>query len=141
MSEVLLYTDSICSPESPATFARSFAAFRKDTELYCGSRLRKGDVFAYVGLSQNLKDLKDRTRQLQGFLAHEKKLPHRTLKGDYVWGQKVPLGRGVLLMSEVPMHLIRSFRSSRFQFLPTKPNDTPFRRKDCKRASMLSDRV
>ena len=31
----------------------------KDAGLYCGSRLRKGEVFAYVGLSQNLKDLKD----------------------------------------------------------------------------------
>ena len=28
--------------------------------LYCGSRLRKGEVFAYVGRNQNLKDLKDR---------------------------------------------------------------------------------
>ena len=27
--------------------------------LYCGSRLRKGEVFAYVGRNQNLKDLKD----------------------------------------------------------------------------------
>ena len=32
---------------------------RKDAGLYCGSRLRSGEVFAYVGLSQNLKDLKD----------------------------------------------------------------------------------
>ena len=30
--------------------------------LYCGSRLRKGEVFAYVGLSQNLKDLKVENR-------------------------------------------------------------------------------
>ena len=29
------------------------------TGLYCGPRLRKGEVFAYVGLPQNLKDLKD----------------------------------------------------------------------------------
>ena len=34
------------------------AAIRKDTGFCCGSRLRKGEVFAYVGLSQNLKDLK-----------------------------------------------------------------------------------
>ena len=34
--------------------------------LYCGPRLRKGEVFAYVGLPQNLKDLKARpTRFLQ----------------------------------------------------------------------------
>ena len=32
---------------------------RKDAGLCCGSRLRKGEVFAYVGLPQNLKDLKD----------------------------------------------------------------------------------
>ena len=30
-----------------------------DTGLYCGSRLRSGEVFAYVGRNQNLKDLKD----------------------------------------------------------------------------------
>ena len=37
---------------------RSFTAIRKDAGLYCGSRLRKGVVSAYVGSSQNLKDLK-----------------------------------------------------------------------------------
>ena len=31
---------------------------RKDAGLYCGSRLRKGEVLVYVGLFQNLKDLK-----------------------------------------------------------------------------------
>ena len=31
---------------------------RKDAGLYCGPRLRKGEVFAYVGLPQSLKDLK-----------------------------------------------------------------------------------
>jgi hypothetical protein len=45
---------------------RSFAAIRKDTGLCCGSRLRKGEVFAYVGLSQNLKDLKDPLRDACG---------------------------------------------------------------------------
>ena len=35
------------------------STLRKDAGLYCGPRLRKGDVFAYVGLPQNLKDLKD----------------------------------------------------------------------------------
>ena len=38
--------------------SRSFSAIRKDAGLYCGSRLRSGEVFAYVGLSQNLEDLK-----------------------------------------------------------------------------------
>jgi len=30
---------------------------RKEAGLFCGSFLRKGEVFAYVGLTQNLKDL------------------------------------------------------------------------------------
>ena len=34
-------------------------ALCKDAELCCGPRLRKGEVFAYVELPQNLKDLKD----------------------------------------------------------------------------------
>ena len=38
--------------------SRSFAAIRKDAGLCCGSRLRNGEVFAYVGSIQNLKDLK-----------------------------------------------------------------------------------
>ena len=38
--------------------SRSFTVIRKDAGLYCGPRLRKGEVFAYVGLPQNLKDLK-----------------------------------------------------------------------------------
>ena len=39
--------------------SRSFTAHRKGAGLCCGSRLRKGEVFAYVGLPQNLKDLKE----------------------------------------------------------------------------------
>ena len=42
---------------------RSFTAIRKDAGLCCGSRLRLGEVFAYVGLPQNLKDLKDGVRR------------------------------------------------------------------------------
>jgi len=38
---------------------RSFAAIRKDAGLFCGSFLRKGEVFAYVGRIQNLKDPND----------------------------------------------------------------------------------
>ena len=37
---------------------RSFAAFRKKAGLFCESFLRKDEVFAYVGLIQNLKNLK-----------------------------------------------------------------------------------
>ena len=40
---------------------RSFTAIRKEAGLFCGSRLRKDEGFAYVGLPQNLKDLKDLT--------------------------------------------------------------------------------
>jgi len=39
--------------------SRSFAAIRKEVGRFCGSFLRNGEVFAYVGLSQNLKYLKD----------------------------------------------------------------------------------
>ena len=38
----------------------SLTAIRKDAVLCCGSRLRSGEVFAYVGSIQNPKDLKDR---------------------------------------------------------------------------------
>ena len=37
-------------------------AIRKDAGLYCEPRLGKGEVFAYVGRNQNLKDLKDPLR-------------------------------------------------------------------------------
>ena len=37
---------------------RSFAVIRKEAGLFCGSFLRKGKVFAYVGRIQHLKDLK-----------------------------------------------------------------------------------
>ena len=36
----------------------SFTAIRKEAGLFCGSFLRKGEVFAYAELSQNLKDRK-----------------------------------------------------------------------------------
>ena len=38
---------------------------RKDAGLCCGSRLRKGEVFAYVGRIHNLKDRKDDVRAPQ----------------------------------------------------------------------------
>ena len=47
---------------SQLCFSRSFTAIRKDAGLYCGPRLRSGEVFAYVGLFQNLKDLKSDSR-------------------------------------------------------------------------------
>ena len=45
-------------------------AIRKDAGLCCGSRLRKGEVFAHVGLPQNLKDLKARSRPHSGLQRH-----------------------------------------------------------------------
>ena len=60
---------------------------------------------AYVWSSKNLKDLKDHGHQprhhaqltgfgesLQGYLAHEKRSPRRTLQQLYVWGPVVILG-------------------------------------------------
>jgi hypothetical protein len=44
--------------EGTAGSSRSFTAIRKDAGLYCGSRLRSGEVFAYVDSIQNLKDRK-----------------------------------------------------------------------------------
>ena len=49
------------TPTFPLSPSRSFTAIRKDAGLCCGSRLRKGEVFAYVGRNQNLKDLEDHT--------------------------------------------------------------------------------
>ena len=37
---------------------RSFTTIRKEAGLFCGSFLRKGEVSAYVVLSQNFKELK-----------------------------------------------------------------------------------
>jgi len=36
---------------------RSFSAIRQEAGLFCGSFLRKGEVFVYVGRFQDLKDL------------------------------------------------------------------------------------
>ena len=38
---------------------RSFTDIRKEAGLFCRSFLRKGELFAFDGLSENLKDLKD----------------------------------------------------------------------------------
>ena len=44
--------------------SRSSTALRKGARLCCGPRLRKGEVFAYVGLPQNLKDLKAKSKRM-----------------------------------------------------------------------------
>ena len=51
--------DCIPEPQAGPLHFLCFLAIRKAAGLYCGPRLRKGEVFAYVGLPQNLKDLKD----------------------------------------------------------------------------------
>ena len=46
-------------PKRPIKSLRSFPAIRQEAIRFCGFFLRKGKVFAYVGINQNLKDLKD----------------------------------------------------------------------------------
>ena len=73
MSEVPLYREPRCgfNTKHQSTKARCLSdgsgypskalrAIRKGAGLFCGSLLRKGEVFAYVGLIQNLKDLEAR---------------------------------------------------------------------------------
>ena len=43
----------------------------QDAGLYCGPRLRKGEVFAYVWLPQNLKDPKDLLNAFSAVLSTE----------------------------------------------------------------------
>jgi hypothetical protein len=46
-------------------------ALRKEAGLFCGSFLREGEVSAYVGRNQTLKDLKDgAVPQVASRLAH-----------------------------------------------------------------------
>ena len=91
-------------PKGPGS-SRSFTALRKDAGLCCGSRLRKVEVFAYVGLPQNLKDLKNSepyafsSALLQGCLAHKKVcVPYRNtaLIRNSVW-QVDLYGFGIML--------------------------------------------
>ena len=71
------------------------SAIRKDAGLCCGSRLRSGEVFAYVGRNPNLKDLKANhymrylaqkeprpTSTVQGYLANKKPCPPQTTLGS-----------------------------------------------------------
>ena len=53
-----------CTAASSRSFT-AILAIRKDAGICCGSRLRKGEVFAYVGRNQNLKDLKGRRALLR----------------------------------------------------------------------------
>ena len=43
--------------------------------------------------------------RLQGYLAHKKQNPPRTLQQDYISGHMVALGEGQFLMSEVPLQV------------------------------------
>ena len=57
MSEVPLYLTVEVAHDDYSDRERSSTAIQKDAGLYYGSRLRKGEVFAYVGLPHNLKDV------------------------------------------------------------------------------------
>ena len=58
-SEVPLYS-GVCSSGRSLWQAHPPPRTTVQAGLCCGSRLRKGEVFAYVGRIHNLKDLKDR---------------------------------------------------------------------------------
>ena len=45
---------------------------------------------------------------LQGYLAHERQAPRRTLQQAYVQRPMVVLGGGLFFMSEVPLYLLVS---------------------------------
>ena len=81
--------------------SKSFTAIRKDAGLYCGSRLRSGEVFVYVGSTQNLKDLKDGNHPVD---------THREPSALYCWIFEIlycdPKGRKALL--RVPSTVGRS---------------------------------
>ena len=82
---------------------------RKDAGLYCGPRLRKGEVFAYVGLPQNLKDLngRDVTKNVDLFPGQEyrgtslirNRLPLGPYTSVHKKNQRAPLGNSVFLAS------------------------------------------
>ena len=84
--------------------SRSFTAIRKDEGLCCGSRLRKGEVFAYVGSIQNLKDLKG--TPCTGVPPHKKR--HRPLEPPYgpTCRDSPAVGsrEALFLVSEVPLY-------------------------------------
>jgi len=67
-----------CSDESFLT-APKHHHVREDAGLCCGSRLRKGEVFAYVGLPQNLKNLKDG-------LSYAERKRRQEGAGEELWG-------------------------------------------------------
>ena len=57
-SEHLVGWGTIGAGNSDESAQPAFTAIQKDAGRCCGSRLRSGEVFAYVGRNQNLKDLK-----------------------------------------------------------------------------------
>ena len=61
----------LCWALSKPKGAEGLSSIRSDAGLCCGSRLRKGKVFAYAGLVDYLKDLKvcPRSEMTQGFAA------------------------------------------------------------------------
>ena len=57
------------------------------------------------GLASHESRPRARVEHLQGYLAHKKHPPPRTLQSDYTSGPTVVLGVGLFLMSEVPLNM------------------------------------
>ena len=88
LSFYISLTQTLSLREDNFPFTSDDPAIRKGAGLYCGPRLRKGEVFAHVGSIKNLKDLKshqdrgarppdhdssgERPLRVQGHLAHKK---------------------------------------------------------------------
>ena len=97
--------------------SRSFTAIRKDAGLYCRSRLRKGEVFAYVGLPHNLKDLKDQRRRvarearrrctLPSPVFHERERKRERAREREREGERKRKDSSTLIMREPVMHVTR----------------------------------
>ena len=70
----------------------------REQGLFADAIYNKGEVSAYAGSIENRKDL-----TLQGYVAHKKPPPPRSLQYAYAWGPMVVLGCGRFLVNEVPL--------------------------------------
>ena len=59
---------------------QTLRTYRTEEGLLCGSFVREGEVFAYVGLFQNLKDLNDDLRKGEVFGPHDALLGSRSFR-------------------------------------------------------------
>ena len=67
---------------------RSFAAMRKEAGLFCGSFLRKGEVFNCVGKNQNFKDLMNLAQEsFVGMGVAKRRIPHDKSRSFQKWRQ------------------------------------------------------